>query len=88
MMGGWMRKTMVCSRRRLTSIQVPSHPCFDDVISSDVKIPKRFSLLLVVVTKNSMVYYDGVIIILMSNDDVVNKYRRRFLIQPSRFSLR
>ena len=69
----------------LTSIQVPSHPCFDDVISSDVKIPKRFSLLLVVVTKNSMVYYDGVIIILMSNDDVVNKYRR-FLIQPSLLS--
>ena len=70
----------------LTSIQVPSHPCFDDVISSDVKIPKRFSLLLVVVTKSSsMVYYDGVIIILISNDDDVNadnnvvvnnKYRR------------
>ena len=71
----------------LTSIQVPSHPCFDDVISSDVKIPKRFSLLLVVVTKNSMVYYDGVIIILMSNDDdddnvVVNNKYRRFLIHP------
>ena len=67
----------------LTSIQVPFHPCFDDVISSDVKIPKRFSLLLVVVV------YDGVIIILMSNDDddnnnivVNNKYRRRFLIHP------
>ena len=64
------------------------HPCFA-VISSDVRIfsPKRFFLLLVVVTKkkccSSMVYYDGVIIILMSNDDVVNKYRRRFLIQPS-----
>ena len=65
--------------------QVLSHPCLDDVISSDVKIPKRFSLLLVVVTKNSMVYYDGVIIILISNDDDVNddnnvvvnnKYRR------------
>ena len=72
----------------LTSIQVPSHPCFHDVISSDVKIPKRFSLLLVVVTKSSMVYYDGVIIILMSNDDddddnvVVNNKYRRFLIHP------
>ena len=64
------------------------HPCCHDVLSSEVKIPKRFSFLLVVVTKtnNSMVYYDdGVIIILISNDDDVdddnnvvvnNKYRR------------
>ena len=85
MMGGWLDE----KNGRLTSIQVPSHPCFDDVISSDVKIPKRFSFLLVVVTKsNSMVYYDGVIIILMSNDDddddnvVVNNKYRRFLIHP------
>ena len=66
------------------------HPCFA-VISSDVRIfsTKRFVLLLVVVTKkwcsSSMVYDDGgvIIILMMSNDDVVNKYRRRFLIQPS-----